>query len=109
MSLPHPRRGARSSSLARSPTIRPQSTTQRGELMAKEPRSLRGKVVASTGGARGTGKATANPLAHDGAGVAVGDLDAALADRAAGEIGGDAGGRPLDESRRGACPAFPRQ
>src|ERR671930_367034 len=43
--------------------------------MAKDPRSLHGKVVAITGGGRGIGRATALALAREGARVAVGDLD----------------------------------
>jgi NADP-dependent 3-hydroxy acid dehydrogenase YdfG len=74
--------------------------------MAKEPRSLRGKVVAITGGARGIGKATAIALAREGAKVAIGDLDAALAEQAAAEIGGEAVGLPLDVTRRDSFAAF---
>jgi len=54
--------------------------------MAKTPRSLAGKVVAITGGGRGIGRATATALIAEGARVALGDIDAALAVRTAEEI-----------------------
>ncbi|MEY2535036.1 MAG: hypothetical protein QOF29_2946 [bacterium] len=54
--------------------------------MAKQPRTLAGRVVAITGGARGIGRATASVLAREGAIVAIGDLDAGLAHRTAAEI-----------------------
>jgi NAD(P)-dependent dehydrogenase (short-subunit alcohol dehydrogenase family) len=53
--------------------------------MAKAPRSLAGDVVAITGGARGIGRATAAALIAQGARVAIGDIDAALAERTAQE------------------------
>ena len=43
--------------------------------MAKERRSLAGKVVAITGGARGIGEATARAIVAKGGKVAIGDLD----------------------------------
>lgn len=74
--------------------------------MAKEPRSIRGKVVAITGGARGIGKATAKALAAEGAKVAIGDLDTELAERSAGELGGDAIGLELDVTKRESFADF---
>ena len=74
--------------------------------MAKEPRSLRGKVVAITGGARGIGKATAKAIAAEGATVAIGDLDTELAEQAAGELGGDAIGLELDVTKRESFANF---
>lgn len=56
--------------------------------------SVRNKVIAITGGARGIGEATARALAAAGAKVAVGDLDAELASQSAQSYGGL--GLPLD-------------
>ena len=49
--------------------------------MAKATRSLAGQVVAITGGARGIGRATAAALITQGARVAIGDIEAPLAER----------------------------
>src|SRR4051794_31124725 len=69
-------------------------------------RSLSGKVVAITGGARGIGYATAQALARQGARVAIGDLDADLAAQAAADLGGHAGGAGVDGTDTGAFTAF---
>jgi NADP-dependent 3-hydroxy acid dehydrogenase YdfG len=74
--------------------------------MAREPRSLVGKVVAITGGARGIGRATAAALVRKGAKVAIGDLDAELAQRTAAELGGGAVGLALDVADRDAFERF---
>jgi len=74
--------------------------------MAKEPRSLRGKVVAITGGARGIGKATAQALAREGAVIAIGDLDAELARATASELGEGSLGLELDVTRRDSFENF---
>src|SRR6059036_3448918 len=74
--------------------------------MTREPRSLSGKVVAITGGARGIGHATARALAHQGARVAIGDLDGQLAARVAAELGGDAFGVGVDVTDNAAFTAF---
>ena len=64
--------------------------------MAKRGRSLRGKIVFITGGARGIGRSTAQLLVAEGARVAIGDLDEELTIRTAKEIGGDVLGVRLD-------------
>jgi 3-oxoacyl-[acyl-carrier protein] reductase len=51
--------------------------------------ALDGKVAIVTGSARGIGRATAELLAEQGARVVVNDLDADVAEQAAGEIQGD--------------------
>lgn len=73
--------------------------------MAKS-RSLHGKVVVITGGARGIGAATAAALAARGARVAVGDLDEDLARRVAKELGSNALGLRLDVTDQAGFTAF---
>jgi len=68
--------------------------------MAKQPRSLSGKVVAITGGARGIGRATAAALVRRGAKVAIGDVGLALAEQTAAELGGGTIALPLDVTDR---------
>jgi NADP-dependent 3-hydroxy acid dehydrogenase YdfG len=55
--------------------------------MARPPRQLEGRVVAITGAARGIGRATAQACVHAGMRVAIGDLDLAVAERTASELG----------------------
>jgi NADP-dependent 3-hydroxy acid dehydrogenase YdfG len=74
--------------------------------MAKALRSLAGQVVAITGGARGIGRATAAALIAQGARVAIGDIEAPLAERTAGELGGGTIGLPLDVTDRDSFDAF---
>jgi NAD(P)-dependent dehydrogenase (short-subunit alcohol dehydrogenase family) len=74
--------------------------------MAKAPRSLAGKVVAITGGARGIGRATAEALIVQGARVAIGDIDAPLAAQTAQELGGGTVGLPLDVTDRASFETF---
>jgi NADP-dependent 3-hydroxy acid dehydrogenase YdfG len=74
--------------------------------MAKEPRSIHGKVVAITGGARGIGKATAQALSRKGARVAVGDLDLDLATQTAEELVNEAIALELDVTKRQSFADF---
>jgi NAD(P)-dependent dehydrogenase (short-subunit alcohol dehydrogenase family) len=74
--------------------------------MAKGRRSLNGRVVAITGGARGIGKATAEALVRRGARVAIGDLDLTLAEGTATGLGGGSVAMALDVSDRGSFEAF---
>jgi NAD(P)-dependent dehydrogenase (short-subunit alcohol dehydrogenase family) len=74
--------------------------------MAKAPRSLAGKIVVITGGARGIGRATASALIAQGARVAIGDIDAPLAERTASELGSGTVGLPLDVTDRTSFERF---
>jgi NAD(P)-dependent dehydrogenase (short-subunit alcohol dehydrogenase family) len=74
--------------------------------MAKERRSLSGKVVAITGGAQGIGKATAAALVRKGCRVAIGDLDTGLAEQTAAALGGGAVALPLDVTDRNSFAGF---
>jgi len=74
--------------------------------MAKVPRSLVGKVVAITGGARGIGEATARAIVAKGAKVAIGDLDVELAQKTAGVLGGETIALELDVTDRESFGSF---
>jgi NADP-dependent 3-hydroxy acid dehydrogenase YdfG len=74
--------------------------------MAREPRSLQGRVVAITGGARGIGKATAEALVRKGAKVAIGDLDKTVAEQTAEQIGGGTLALELDVTDRDSFEGF---
>ena len=74
--------------------------------MAKQRRSLNGKVVAITGGARGIGRTTAEALVRKGCRVALGDLDLELAERTAAELGGGTVAIQLNVTDRDSFEAF---
>ena len=74
--------------------------------MSRAPRSLAGKVVAITGGARGIGRATAAALMAQGARVAIGDIEASLAEQTAAELGSGTIGLPLDVTQRDSFDGF---
>ena len=77
--------------------------------MAKAPRSLAGRVVAITGGARGIGRATAAALITQGARIAIGDIDASLAARTAQWLGGGTIGLPLDVTDHASFGDLPQR
>jgi NAD(P)-dependent dehydrogenase (short-subunit alcohol dehydrogenase family) len=74
--------------------------------MAKQRRTLAGRVVAITGGARGIGRATAAALVREGATVALGDLDEPLAAQTAQGLGPRAAAFGLDVTDRASFAAF---
>lgn len=74
--------------------------------MAKQPKSLSGRVVAITGAARGIGKATAAALVRQGARVGIADIDAELARRTAEELGGGVRAYEVDVTSRPSVAAF---
>lgn len=75
-------------------------------MARKQVKSVDGKVVAITGGARGIGKATAAALIRRGARVAIGDLDLALAEQTASELGGNCVAFELDVTKRDSFEAY---
>src|SRR6478609_451440 len=74
--------------------------------MAKQPRSLSGKVAVVTGGGRGIGAATATALVAKGARVAIGDVDLETAQATADRLGGGTIARFLDVTDRPGFTAF---
>lgn len=74
--------------------------------MAKQRQALSGRVVAITGGARGIGKATATALVRKGCRLAIGDLDLALAEQTAAELGGGTIAVSLDVTDRASFSSF---
>jgi NAD(P)-dependent dehydrogenase (short-subunit alcohol dehydrogenase family) len=74
--------------------------------MGRRLRSLDGQVVAITGGGRGIGRATAAALIAKGARVAIGDIDAQMAERTAAELGSRTLGLPLDVTDKASFTAF---
>src|ERR1700754_769265 len=74
--------------------------------MAKQPRSLHGRVAVVTGGGRGIGQALALGLTSEGWRVAVRDVAAGAAEVAAAELGNGAIGLYLDVTDRPGFTAF---
>jgi NAD(P)-dependent dehydrogenase (short-subunit alcohol dehydrogenase family) len=77
--------------------------------VSRGPRSLAGKVVAITGGARGIGRATAAALVVQGARVAIGDIELELAEQTAEELGGGTIALSLDVTERASFERFLEQ
>ncbi len=75
-------------------------------MARKQVKSVSGKVVAITGGAQGIGKCTAQSLIRRGARVAIGDLNAELAEETATQLGGNCVAFPLDVTSRSSFAKF---
>ena len=75
-------------------------------MARKQVKSVAGNVVAITGGARGIGKSTATALVRRGARVAIGDLDLALAEQTANELGGGVVAFELDVTDRSSFERY---
>jgi NAD(P)-dependent dehydrogenase (short-subunit alcohol dehydrogenase family) len=84
----------------------PAASDFKEEEMAQKRRSLSGKVVAITGGARGIGKATAQALIAKGCRVAIGDLQHELAEQTAAQLDGATVALPLDVTDRASFERF---
>ncbi len=74
--------------------------------MPNEPINLSGRIVAITGGARGIGAATAQAFSRAGAKVAIGDLDAGLAQQTASSLPAGGAGFELDVTDRASFERF---
>ena len=74
--------------------------------MATPLPSLQGRVVVITGGARGIGRALASALVGRGARVAIGDIEAPLAQDTARALGPDVLGLALDVTSRTSFDTF---
>jgi NAD(P)-dependent dehydrogenase (short-subunit alcohol dehydrogenase family) len=74
--------------------------------MPRVKTDLTGRVVAITGAARGIGRATAQAFLDAGARVAIGDLDAPLAEQTAAELGRGTIALALDVTDRASVDRF---
>ena len=77
-----------------------------GDRRRARQRSLDGRVVAITGGARGIGRTCAEALLAEGCHVAIGDLDVTLAEQTAAQLGGGCSAHAVDVTRRDGFAAF---
>lgn len=77
--------------------------------MTKPQRQLTGAVAVITGGARGIGRATAAALIRNGIHVAIGDIDAELAEQTANQLGAGTIGLELDVTDRASFEQFLRE
>jgi NAD(P)-dependent dehydrogenase (short-subunit alcohol dehydrogenase family) len=70
------------------------------------PGRVQDKVCVVTGGASGIGLATCRRLSEEGGRVAIADIDAAAAERAAAELGGEAAAFTVDVADDGSVAAL---